>query len=197
MIQGGFFYVWYDPKARCPDFEMFIASVMQGDQQLIEYLKRALGYSISGGAFQVCFFITYVSCNEPPDGMVLNSALIKTLSGNDRITARYLYENSFEFVASFKLWFNSKHLSAITDDSVFKSGRVHLIPFNRHALEGGLEVPEIIRQEVTIGFNAAEGAAEIYTADPVWIWKMDKLVQQNPEQFKMGREETYQGEFIG
>lgn len=125
----------------------------------------------------------YVSCNEPPDGMVLNSALIKTLSGNDRITARYLYENSFEFVASFKLWFNSNHLPAITDDSVFKSGRVHLIPFNRHfseqeqdkslkarlikkenisgifnwllegfqtlALEGGLEVPEIIRQEVS------------------------------------------------
>ena len=35
-------------------------------------------------------------------------------------------------------------------------------------------------QEVTIGFNAAEGTAEIYTADPVWIRKMDKLVQQKP-----------------
>ena len=29
-------------------------------------------------------------------------------------------------------------------------------------------------QEVTIGFNAAEGTAEIYTADPVWIRKMDE-----------------------
>lgn len=51
-------------------------------------------------------------------------------------------------------------------------------------------------QEVTIGFNAAEGTAEIYTADPVWIRKMDKLVQQNPEQFKPGRAETYQGEIV-
>lgn len=51
-------------------------------------------------------------------------------------------------------------------------------------------------QEVTIGFNAAEGTAEIYTADPVWIRKMDKLVQQNPEQFKPGEEETYQGAII-
>ena len=51
-------------------------------------------------------------------------------------------------------------------------------------------------QEVTIDFNAAEGTAEIYTADPVWIRKMDKLVQQNPEQFKPGRVETYQGAII-
>ena len=51
-------------------------------------------------------------------------------------------------------------------------------------------------QEVTIGFNAAEGTAEIYTADPVWIRKMDKLVQQNPEQFRPGKVETYQGEIV-
>lgn len=51
-------------------------------------------------------------------------------------------------------------------------------------------------QEVTIGFNAAEDTAEIYTADPVWIRKMDKLVQQNPEQFRPGRVETYQGEIV-
>ena len=51
-------------------------------------------------------------------------------------------------------------------------------------------------QAVTIGFNAAEGTAEIYTADPVWIRKMDKLVQQNPEQFRPGRVETYQGEIV-
>lgn len=51
-------------------------------------------------------------------------------------------------------------------------------------------------QEVIIGFNAAEGTAEIYTADPVWIRKMDKLVQQNPEQFKPGRVETYQGDIV-
>ena len=51
-------------------------------------------------------------------------------------------------------------------------------------------------QEVTIGFNAAEDTAEIYTADPVWIRKMDKLAQQNPEQFRPGKVETYQGEIV-
>lgn len=43
-------------------------------------------------------------------------------------------------------------------------------------------------QEVTIGFNAAEDTADLYTADPVWIRKLDKLVEQNPEQFKPGKQ---------
>ena len=51
-------------------------------------------------------------------------------------------------------------------------------------------------QEVIIGFNAAEDAAELYTADPVWMRKLDKLVEQNPEQFKEGRQETYQGKVV-
>ena len=51
-------------------------------------------------------------------------------------------------------------------------------------------------QETTIGFNALEDTAELYTADPVWIRKMDKLVEQNPEQFKTGRSEYYQGKVI-
>lgn len=51
-------------------------------------------------------------------------------------------------------------------------------------------------QEVIISLNAAEDTAEIYTADPVWIRKMDKLVQQNPEQFRPGKMETYQGEIL-
>lgn len=51
-------------------------------------------------------------------------------------------------------------------------------------------------QEVVISFNAAEETAELYTADPAWIRKMDKLVQQNPEQFNPGRVDTCQGEIV-
>lgn len=51
-------------------------------------------------------------------------------------------------------------------------------------------------QEVIIGFNAAEDTAELYTADPVWMRKLDKLVEQNPEQFKEGRQEIYQGKVV-
>ena len=37
-----------------------------------------------------------------------------------------------------------------------------------------------------ISFNAAEDSAELYTADPVDIRKLDKLVKSNPERFKQG-----------
>lgn len=51
-------------------------------------------------------------------------------------------------------------------------------------------------QEVIIGFNAAEDTAELYTVDPVWMRKLDKLVEQNPEQFKEGGQKTYQGKVV-
>lgn len=51
-------------------------------------------------------------------------------------------------------------------------------------------------QETIISFNAAKDSAELYTADPVYIRKLEKLVKSNPEQFKQGRTETYQGEIV-
>ena len=50
-----------------------------------------------------------------------------------------------------------------------------------------------IEQEVLISFNAGEDEVCLYTADPVWIRKMDKLVEQNSEQFRQGRFEYYKG----
>ena len=38
-------------------------------------------------------------------------------------------------------------------------------------------------QETVISFNAADNTADIYTADPAWMNKLDKLVEKNPEQF--------------
>jgi len=51
-------------------------------------------------------------------------------------------------------------------------------------------------QEVVITFNAEEDIADIYTADPVYIRKMDKLVEQNPEMFRKIREEKLDGKVV-
>lgn len=53
-----------------------------------------------------------------------------------------------------------------------------------------------VEQEVSITFNAGEDAADIYTADPVWIRKFDKLVTQNPEQFIVKDEYLHDGKII-
>lgn len=67
--------------------------------------------------------------------MVLSASLVKTLTGRDTINARFLNENSFEFVPQFKLFINTNHLPKVTDPTVFDSGRVKVIPFNRHFSE--------------------------------------------------------------
>lgn len=51
-------------------------------------------------------------------------------------------------------------------------------------------------QEVVINFNAGEDIADLYTANPVWLRKMDKLVEKNPEQFKLIRVDKHQGEIV-
>ena len=51
-----------------------------------------------------------------------------------------------------------------------------------------------VEMETIIGFNAAEETVELYTADPVWMRKLDKLASQNPEKFKPGRVDSCQGQ---
>ena len=74
----------------------------------------------------------FVNISEPDKRMVLSSALVKTLTGGDTITARYLNENSFEYRPQFKLFVNTNHLPSVTDNTLFTSDRVMTIPFVHH-----------------------------------------------------------------
>lgn len=76
-----------------------------------------------------------VNISEPDQALVLSAALVKALTGEDKIQARFLNENTFEFYPQFKLYINTNHLPQITDVSVFSSGRVKVIPFERHFTE--------------------------------------------------------------
>ncbi len=78
----------------------------------------------------------FVNISEPDKKLVLSSALVKTLTGNDTITARFLNENSFEYRPQFKLFINTNHLPTCTDITLFSSDRVKIIPFERHFAEG-------------------------------------------------------------
>ena len=73
-----------------------------------------------------------VNMPEPEKGLELNTALVKQLTGGDTYTGRYLRENPVEFVPEFKIFINSNHLPNTSDDTIFSSGRVKMIPFDRH-----------------------------------------------------------------
>lgn len=74
----------------------------------------------------------FVNISEPDKHMVLSTALVKTLTGNDTVTARFLGENSFEYRPDFKMFINTNHLPSVTDVTLFSSGRVKVILFDRH-----------------------------------------------------------------
>ena len=76
--------------------------------------------------------IRFVNIAEPGKSLVLNAALVKNMTGNDTINARFLHENSFDFAPQFKLYMNTNYLPVVNDMTVFTSGRVIIIPFERH-----------------------------------------------------------------
>lgn len=76
-----------------------------------------------------------VALSESEKGMPLKASLLKSLTGNDTITARYLRENSIEFRPTFKLVMATNHLPRVSDLTVFKTSRMKIIPFN-HEFKG-------------------------------------------------------------
>lgn len=76
--------------------------------------------------------VRWVQIPEPPQQMVLDAAKLKTMTGGDTITARFLNENDFQFIPEFKLTFNTNYLPRIDDLTLFKSDRIHVVPFERH-----------------------------------------------------------------
>ena len=49
----------FEPAARCPRWERFLDEVFAGDDELIGYIARALGYSLTGDTSEQCLFTCY------------------------------------------------------------------------------------------------------------------------------------------
>lgn len=67
-----------------------------------------------------------------PESVLLKLSRLKSLLGRDSITARHLYQRETTFIPKFKLVINTNFLPTITDDTVFSSGRINVISFDRH-----------------------------------------------------------------
>ena len=76
--------------------------------------------------------IRFANISEPSRGLLLNAAQVKSMTGNDTLNARFLHENSFDFQPQFKIYMNTNYLPVITDMTLFSSGRIMIIPFQRH-----------------------------------------------------------------
>lgn len=77
----------------------------------------------------------FVLANEPDKGVYLNEALLKQITGNDDITARPLFGAPIQFKPVFKLFITANSKPGVTDDSLFSSGRIKLLLFQKHFAE--------------------------------------------------------------
>lgn len=73
----------------------------------------------------------FVSTSETSSGQKLDEATVKRLTGGDRIRARFLRANEFEFEPTHKIWLATNHKPVIEDTDFAIWRRIHLIPFRR------------------------------------------------------------------
>lgn len=72
----------------------------------------------------------FVATSETDKGQRIAEALIKRLSGNDKVTARFMWAEFFDFEPHFKIWMAANYKPVIhgTDYAIWQ--RLKLIPFS-------------------------------------------------------------------
>lgn len=169
----------YDPDAKCPRWMQFLDEIFGGDDEIIEFVQRAVGYSLTGNTREQVIFLCWgdgangkstflyvleqalqdYAANTPFDTFdsssksatgnelarlkgkrlliaveaenerTLAEARVKSVTGGDRITCRFLYGEFFEYTPEFKIWLAVNHKPIIrgTDHGMWR--RICLLPF--------------------------------------------------------------------
>jgi putative DNA primase/helicase len=123
----------------------------------------------------------FVATIETDEGRTLAEALMKTLTGGDKITARFLYKNSFSFDPTFKIWLAANHKPVVRNNDHGVWRRIKLVPFT-----------EQIREEEKDPHLAAKLARELpgilnWALAGLKIWQEEGL--QEPKCVREGTEE--------
>jgi P4 family phage/plasmid primase-like protien len=51
--------VEFNPNAKCPTWERFLSEVFNGDNEMVEFLQRAIGYGLTGDTSEQCLFFLH------------------------------------------------------------------------------------------------------------------------------------------
>ena len=167
------------PGGQCPRFLVFRKTITASDQDLQDYLQRALGYGLTGLTTEHVLFFGYgtgangkgvllntvsrlmgtyhktapietftasntdrhptdlaglrgarlVTAAETEEGRRWAEARIKTLTGGDPVSARFMRQDFFEYVPAFKLFITGNHKPSLRSVDEAIRRRFHLVPF--------------------------------------------------------------------
>lgn len=113
--------------------------------------------------------VRFVNISEPEKKITFNAALVKRMTGNDTLNARFLHENSFDFRPNFKIFINTNYKPSVSDMTLFYSNRLKLIPFKRHFEE----------HEQDKGLKAFFASPESQSAIFNWCYQGYKLFKKH------------------
>ncbi len=169
--------------ADCPQWLAFLQTVLAGDADLIGFVQRAVGMTLTADTREQVLLFMYGSGSngkstfiellmdllgsyaikaptemlmakpqgggipndvaqlpgrrlvvtaETEDGRRLNESMVKDLTGDDRMTARFMRGEFFSFKPTHTLWMYGNHKPVIkgTDQGIWR--RMRLIPFTVH-----------------------------------------------------------------
>lgn len=118
----------------------------------------------------------FVTSSEPNEGFRFDEGLIKQLTGGDKVTARFLYTEEFEYTPKFKIWVSTNHKPIIrgTDDGIWR--RLVLIPFD-------VQIPEE-KVDKDLKYKLLREAPAIlnWMAEGAYMWMQEGLAM--PEKLK-------------
>ena len=233
----------YDPNATCPLWIAFPERIFAGNMALTGFIKRAVGYSLTGesseqvililhgtgangkttflgtitalmgGYAQWTEFSTFllkdrdairndlaalkgarlVSAAESQQGRRLDETVVKMVAGGDKIRARFLHREFFEYQPQFKVWLATNHKPEIrgTDHAIWR--RIRLVPFSVTIAdqEQDRELPAKLKAELPGILNwALHGLAD---------WRENGLgypeeVRSATEEYRL--DQDYLGDFL-
>ena len=167
------------PQGACPQWLAFLSDITAGNQELMSYLQRVIGYCLTGVTSEHALFFLYgtgangksvfvnvittilgdyaanapmdtfmetrsdrhptdlaglrgarfVSSIETEQGRRWNESKVKAITGGDKVSARFMRQDFFEYIPQFKLIIAGNHKPSIRNVDEAMKRRLHLIPF--------------------------------------------------------------------
>jgi len=78
--------VTYDPNADCPKWKAFLQRIFNGNERLIRFVQRAVGYSLTGSTREQCLFFLH---GTGANGKSTFLEVIRALLGDYAVTAEF------------------------------------------------------------------------------------------------------------